>query len=106
MGRPDVELLLKQLAARLDQEKSLAAKYRLLARHHLAHSALATFRKRFADSSTYARTLSPSELPGVMDLLGVSNSSITASLQKLRLLWEGMKKPLPAVVTGIDGLAA
>lgn len=106
MGLPAVHLLLKQLASRLDQEKSLAAKYRLLAQHHLASSALATFRKRFTDSSSYAHNLSPTELPGVMDLLGVSDPAITAALQKLQQLWAEMKKPLPAVATGIAGLAA
>jgi hypothetical protein len=95
MGSPRVQSVLEQFAARLDQEKSVAAKYRLLAKSGLGGGTEGTFRRRFSGSQAFAKSLSPGQLSQVMDMLGIEDPSISAEVRQLDELWKAVKEPIP-----------
>ena len=106
MAAPDVAALLQQFVHRLHAEPSTVAKYRLLRKHGLIDSSQGTFTKAFAGSAIYANSLSPSDLPKVMSVLGHVDLTIINRMRALEEILLATKLPLTAIKTGISGLIA
>ena len=101
-----VKQVLEKLVARLDREKSVAAKYRALKGHRMADCTEGTFRKRFISSRAFADSTHTMDLPWIFKFLGHRDPQIEQELRELDALWVALKEPLSGVKTGINGTAA
>jgi hypothetical protein len=95
MGSPKVHSVLEQFAARLDQEKSVAAKHRLLTKNGLFNATEGTFRRRFSGSQAFVKSILPGQLSQVMGVLGIENPAISTEGVQLDELWKALKEPIP-----------
>ncbi|MGH2549415.1 MAG: hypothetical protein ACRDHN_08495 [Thermomicrobiales bacterium] len=104
MTSNSVKELMGRFVKRLDGEKSIAAKYRLLAKFGLVDGVETTFRRNFRGTEDYVANRKPHELPKVQSLLAESDPTIESDLKKLEQLREEMKERVPAVKTSVSGL--
>jgi hypothetical protein len=106
MASAPVKRLLDKLVSRLDQEKSVAAKYRALKGHRVADCTEGTFRKRFISNRSFADTTQTVDLNWILNFVGHQDAQIERELQELEALWSALKEPIPRAKTGGGGLAA
>jgi hypothetical protein len=95
LAMASAQQILAQAQSALDQERSVAAKHRLLSRHGLADGSVSTFRKRFSGSAHYLRGLSAWRLPRLMQLAGRESPEVVAALSEAEKI---------NIKTGISGL--
>ena len=96
---PQTQQILSRFATRIDQEKSVAAKYRFLRATGLVNGTEGTFRRHFAGATNFANQLSASALTNVLRAINEENSDLTARVDELEKLWKNAHVELPIVAT-------
>lgn len=106
MAMPATQQMLAKATTLLDQQQSVAAKFRFLNHHGLAGMSESTFRKRFRDSDSYLKDLGAGSLRKIAAMIGTDNPEISTALADAAKCHERHSKPIPTVTTGISGLVA
>ncbi len=104
LAMPAAQQILAQAQSALDQQRSVAAKYRLLSTYGLADALESTFRKRFRSSTEFIRGLGAGHLPRLMKMVGNKQPEIIAALSEAEKIWQRAQIRIPTVKTGIQGL--
>jgi hypothetical protein len=106
MASASVKQLLDKLVERLDQEKSMAAKYRALGgdvswdRHSAASSSERTYRSKFRSSRAIADSTDARDLRWLLNFLGLQDQQLTRDLEELDVLWAEANEPILGINTG------
>jgi hypothetical protein len=95
---PETMEVLEEFKKLLETQPSVAARYRILAKHRLVHGTYGTFRKRWIDAEDWIKThVRARSLTGVLEILGKSRPKIATEVEELKGLYERYSAPLPTV---------
>lgn len=94
---PEVRALIDRLTARVEQEPSMAAKYRLLHSYGLVYESIATFRRNFKGVVELLRYTAPSHILDILALLGEDNPRLAAEARRLKEISDLAHAPIPTV---------
>lgn len=98
MAWPDVQKLLKQFEALLNDQPSMAACHRLLKANNFLFETVGTFRKKWQGAEDWIKkNIRPSSLDKLMVLLNQNNQEISQEIMELNSLWEKIQEPFPIV---------
>lgn len=96
LSSTNADKLLNYLVELLEQQASIAAVYRLLQTAHLVSESVGTFRKKWNGAENWVRNrLTSSNLPQVMELVGVKDEIILQEIKENEKLWAKSNEPLP-----------
>lgn len=97
---PEAKAFLAQLAARIDQEPSKAAKYRLLQGAGLVHETQGTFTKNWPGAARHLDVhCSPWAYRRYAAIVGGIDPALEPALKQYELLARNSESPLPVVAT-------
>lgn len=94
----DFVALAKAVQERLAQEKSVTAEFRALSHAGMGARSLESFRK-------HGYELTPSSVMRAMKFVGTDYPALAALVEQEEVLGEARRRPIPAIATGIDGVA-
>jgi hypothetical protein len=106
MAKAATQQMITKATTLLDQQRSVAAKYRFLNCHGLAGMSESAFRKRFRGSDAYLKGLGAGALRKIAKMIGTETAEIFTALDDAERCYERYRKPIPTVTTGISSLVA
>jgi hypothetical protein len=94
-----VQALMDRLTKRIEEERTVAAIYRLL-KNLGRHYTYGTFNRHWTGADAWIReSIRSSSIPAVLELLGEDDPTLIDEAERIEELWKRSNQPVPAIKT-------